>query len=79
MKKKSVESTNLEWVAYDEETATLYISFYSGKAYSYTRISPTLYKGLLTADSVGAYFYHHIKNNPIIKCEEVDLLTLSFE
>lgn len=79
MKKIPVDSSNIEWVSYDMGNRKLFVGFYSGKTYSYTPVTHVGFQSFISAPSLGSYFYHHIKNNPIIKCEEVDPTTLNLE
>lgn len=57
--KHPVSSSNLEWVAYDEEKKDLYIQFRSGGLYVYYDVPMDIFEGLLEAGSKGRY--HNIK------------------
>ncbi|MHA1408506.1 MAG: KTSC domain-containing protein [Candidatus Heimdallarchaeaceae archaeon] len=62
MKKKSVLSSNLDWVKYNEETRKLIIGFKDGSEYEYSNVPLNIYEGLLSAPSKGKYFHKFIKN-----------------
>lgn len=59
--KHLVESTNLEWVAYDEEEQELYIQFKSGGFYIYYKVPKQIFEDLLKAGSKGRYHAVKIK------------------
>lgn len=61
LKKVPVDSTNLEWVAYDKETEDLYIQFRSGGLYVYRKVPENIYKDLLNAGSKGRFHNMKIK------------------
>ncbi len=58
----SVTSSDLSAVAYEDSTATLFVQFHSGGAYSYSGVPRAVYDGLLAAGSKGQYFHAHIKD-----------------
>lgn len=57
--KHVVDSTNLEWVSYDEDEEKLYVQFRSGGLYEYDNVPQKVFDGLLKAGSKGRY--HAIK------------------
>lgn len=57
--KHIVDSTNLEWVSYDEDEEKLYVQFRSGGLYEYDNVPQKIFDGLLKAGSKGRY--HAIK------------------
>jgi hypothetical protein len=71
---QSVESSQIEQVGYDPETATLGIRFKPtkkqaengerGSEYHYANVEPKLHAALLAAESVGSYFGREIKPYP---------------
>lgn len=65
--KNKVKSSNLDWVAYDKDTKTLYIQFLSGGLYSYSDVPEEIFTGLLNADSKGKFFWKNIRNNSSFK------------
>lgn len=56
----AVDSSNLCSVGY--ENGTLYITFHSGGAYSYSGVPEYVYTELLNAPSKGRYFHAYIRN-----------------
>lgn len=56
-----VASSNLAAVGYDEQSATLYIQFHSGR-YMYFDVPVQVFQGLLSAPSKGKYHHQYIKN-----------------
>jgi hypothetical protein len=64
-----VASSNLVSVGYDPLTMTLEVEFHNGSIYQYMNVLPEIYKGLVKASSVGAFFHDHIKKGgyPYIK------------
>jgi len=56
-----VVSSNLVSVGYDPLTMTLEVEFHNGSIYQYRNVLPEIYKGLVKASSVGAFFHEHIK------------------
>jgi hypothetical protein len=58
-----VESSNVAEVGYDEESATLQVTFNNGSSYQYFDVPEQLFEGLLHADSVGEYLAAQIKGS----------------
>lgn len=56
-----VTSSNIQGVAYDRDTQTLYIQFKNGSEYSYANVPNDEYEELIEASSVGSYFNDNIK------------------
>ena len=61
MERTPVTSSSINSIGYDAETKTLEVEFNTGAVYRYLNVPVSEYVGLLTADSVGAYFSKHIK------------------
>lgn len=61
--KHPVESTNLEWVAYDKDEKQLFIQFRSGGLYRYFDVPEDIYEKLLKAGSKGRFHNVFIKYN----------------
>lgn len=61
LEKHLVKSSNIAWVAYDEESKTLYVNFHSGSTYSYDDVPIEIFNDLLNAGSKGRYFARKIK------------------
>lgn len=58
-----VQSTALEQVTYDEAAHTLRARFRrSGRTYVYHDVPQEMYDSLIFADSLGAYFNDHIRD-----------------
>jgi hypothetical protein len=58
-----VQSTAIEQVGYDAENQDLRAKFRdSGKTYVYREVPQEVYDALLFADSLGAYFNSHIRD-----------------
>jgi hypothetical protein len=60
MKLIDVESSMIHAVGYDRKTRTLQVLFTSGRTYIYEAVPPSVYKGLIEADSKGSYMLDHI-------------------
>jgi hypothetical protein len=58
---KSVSSSNVAAVGYDDLSTTLYVRFLSGQTYAYLNVPKQHYIGLLNASSVGTYLDRNIK------------------
>ncbi|MGI8588931.1 MAG: KTSC domain-containing protein [Chloroflexia bacterium] len=50
-----VESSMIEAVGYDPDTRELEVLFNSGKLYIYEGVEPTVYEGLMHAESKGQF------------------------
>ncbi len=61
MERKSVDSTNISSIGYDENSNTLELEFHSGGVYQYFDVPLAVYNGIINAGSKGKYFAHHIK------------------
>lgn len=57
----SVESSNIEAVGYEEESATLQVEFKNGGMYQYFDVPERVFEELRDADSVGKYLAFSIK------------------
>lgn len=58
-----VESSQIKSVGYNEATHNLDIEFKSGGIYRYANVPREVHQALVTAPSIGSYFYKHIKPN----------------
>ncbi|WP_127544926.1 KTSC domain-containing protein [Paenibacillus amylolyticus] len=58
---QSVTSSNIDAIAYDSGTSTLYVRFNNGTSYSYSGVPQSEYNGLMSASSHGSYLASHIK------------------
>ena len=61
LKKEYVQSTNLEWTAYDEAEKALYVEFKNGTQYVYYGVPKETFNGFLNAGSKGKFFTLIIK------------------
>jgi hypothetical protein len=58
-----VQSSAIEQLSYDPRAHTLCATFRdSGRTYVYDEVPEDVYDGLLFADSLGAYFNAHIRD-----------------
>ena len=62
MDRTPVTSSNIASVGYSEEEKTLEIEFNSGAVWQYLLVPSSVHHALMTAPSVGSFFYHNIKN-----------------
>ncbi len=62
MKRKTVMSSSLRSVGYDESARILEIEFLSGGVYRYYGVPREAYQELLEAPSKGSYFLEHIRD-----------------
>jgi hypothetical protein len=60
MKYDPVNSTILDAVAYDDESATLRVRFKNGTQYEYSGVPAKVYRGLLKETSTRHYFDAHV-------------------
>ncbi|MCB9468393.1 MAG: KTSC domain-containing protein [Candidatus Obscuribacterales bacterium] len=68
MKRKSVSSSNLKSVGYED--GTLEIEFKNGRIYQYSDVPKEIYDELMTADSLGIYFNSEIRDE--YDCERIN-------
>ena len=65
-----VQSAALEQVSYDEDARTLCATFRdTGRTCVYQDVPQEIYDSLLFADSLGAFFYAHIRGH--FPCREI--------
>jgi len=62
MSRVDLQSTVLQTAAYHSQLALLELEFCSGAIYHYFGVPTQTYRELLTAESKGGYFNHHIRN-----------------
>lgn len=63
IKKHAVESSNLEWVAYDKDNQNLFVQFKSSGLYVYHKVPEKIFTDLLVSGSKGRYHALKIKYN----------------
>jgi hypothetical protein len=59
--RNGVESSNLASIGYNRDRRVLAIEFKSGAIFHYRNVEEGLYERFLSADSLGSFFYHHVK------------------
>ena len=57
-----VDSEAILSVGYDAGSKTLEIEFVTGRIYHYFGVAPDLVRSFLHAESLGAFFNHHIRD-----------------
>lgn len=62
MNVKSVSSTNVAGIGYDDTSATLEVHFTSGAIYQYFNVPRYTYDAFMNSSSKGQYLNQHIKN-----------------
>ncbi len=62
MERKSVISSNLSSIGYDESSAILEVEFRNRSIYQYLGVPVSVYKKLMAAPSIGSYLNKHIKD-----------------
>jgi hypothetical protein len=63
MNRTPVQSSNVASVGYDPDTLTLEVEFTNGMVYQYFDVPEVEYHNLISADSVGRYLSHNIRNS----------------
>lgn len=61
MERKSVQSSNIASIGYDENSATLEIEFLNNSIYQYFDVPKHIYTELMRVDSQGRYLAQNIK------------------
>lgn len=62
MERTPVTSTDILSIGYDTDNQTLEIEFIRGAVYQYSGVPPSIYDGIMMADSKGKFFHANIKN-----------------
>ena len=57
----TLNSSAISRASYDPLTARLHITFHSGRTYTFYRVPPAIYHGLLNASSAGHYYHANIR------------------
>lgn len=63
MKRKHVDSSNIESIGYDSKSQTIEIEFLNGTIYQYFDVPQHIYEELINADSHGKYLAANIKGH----------------
>ncbi|MBS1765679.1 MAG: KTSC domain-containing protein [Bacteroidetes bacterium] len=61
MERKTVSSSNIASIGYDENSSTLEIEFLNNSIYQYFDVPQHIYQALMQADSHGQYLAQNIK------------------
>ncbi|WP_264564691.1 KTSC domain-containing protein [Flavobacterium sp. N3904] len=61
MNRKSVTSSNIASIGYDDSSETLEIEFKNGGIYQYFDVPEKIYNGIMSASSHGEYLAQNIK------------------
>ena len=61
-----VNSSNIKALGYDAATRTMQVDFWIGSKYQYNPITLEAFHELKNAESIGAHFNRHIKDNKLI-------------
>jgi len=77
---KTVKSSNLDTLDYDEKTQKLIVTFISGGVYEYSNVEPEIFDAIISEKftnqkgqpSCGATFVKLIKNNPKYKYKKIN-------
>jgi hypothetical protein len=57
-----VDSSNIEWIAYDDSSRKLFVGFLDGSEYVYFEVPGTVARHFVTADSPGGFLHAFIRN-----------------
>jgi len=57
-----VESSNIDTIAYDDETRELVVGFLNGSVYKYYAVPPVVGNGFQYAESAGKYLWGAVRN-----------------
>lgn len=68
MRNVYVESSNIDYIGYDDESKNLVVGFQNGRVYAYGGVSLEVAGGLAFAESPGRFLNKEIKPN--YKCVE---------
>jgi hypothetical protein len=63
LEKVPVQSKGIDWVAYDQETQTLFVSFGPARTYRYFEVPPSVYEWLLRAQSKGKFINRLVRDS----------------
>ena len=58
---RSVQSSMMRGVAYDDAEEKLYIEFQDGRVWEYESVPEEEYQALLSSSSFGSFFHNNIK------------------
>lgn len=61
MNYQSVDSSTVDAIAFDDASSTLGVRFKNGTEYEYSAVPEGVYRGMLSASSIGRYFDAKVK------------------
>ena len=56
-----VQSSQLSYIGYDEDTNELYVTFVKGSTYKYSNVPKNIFDDFKNAKSIGVYYISYIK------------------
>jgi hypothetical protein len=62
VRREPVESSVIRSVGYERETSTMEVEFHTDKVYRYFAVPHSVYDGLVSAESVGAFFNQRVRD-----------------
>lgn len=63
MIRERIKSRNILAIGYNKESRLLEVEFKNGGIYQYFEVPQEEFEYLMSADSIGSYFYHNIRNS----------------
>lgn len=63
MERIQIKSRLITAVAYDLKSSRMEIEFHNGKVEPYSNVPEQIYRNLISADSPGSYYRHHIRRS----------------
>jgi len=64
---RSVSSSNVAAVGYDEDTMTMGVRFLNGSEYEYYSVPRDTYDALVNATSVGKFLHYYVKGHYVFE------------
>jgi hypothetical protein len=61
MDMQRVDSSNIESVGYDPDTAQLHVRFTNGSLYQYENVPPDVHQDLMASSSIGTQLHQVVK------------------
>lgn len=60
--KHKVQSSNIDWIGYDEDSEELYVGFLNGSIYVYYDVPENIFNGFMNAGSKGRYLWAKVRD-----------------
>lgn len=57
----AISSSAISEISYDWSSRLLFITFHSGGTYTFYRVPPDIYQGLISASSAGRFYHTYIR------------------